>query len=337
MPVPGWSGDYDWIGYIPYQDMPFVLNPITHFIATANNKVVSSNYSYLIICDWSPPWRAQRINTFLNEKDKLSPQDFRNIQADVYDIPATIFTPYLIELSPENPIEKTALELMKNWDFRDDPVKPAPAIFHSFYVRLLRNIFVDELGERLYQDYVRAQGGSGDVHTVALANMCKDADNPWFDDIKTGKKETSNEIIKKSFSEAVTGLYLEYGSTPSSWRWGDLHKTPFNHVLGRIKPLNLIFDIGTLPTPGSRYTVDVSAYDPGKPFEVTVIPSYRQIVDWSDPDNALSMHTTGQSGLPFHPHYKDMVPEWLAVNYHHMLFNRANIEAAKRSLLILKP
>jgi penicillin G amidase len=76
VPAPGWTGEYDWTGYIPYDKMPSVLNPSTHFIATANNKVVPDDYPYYMGYDWSPPFRAQRITDLINAKDKLSVEDF---------------------------------------------------------------------------------------------------------------------------------------------------------------------------------------------------------------------------------------------------------------------
>ncbi|MCX5993762.1 MAG: penicillin acylase family protein, partial [Chloroflexi bacterium] len=97
VPVPGWTGEYDWTGSIPYDQLPSVPNPSNHFIVTANNKVVSDNYSYFMTYDWSPAYRAQRITELLQAKEKLSVDDFREIQADIYDIPASIFTPYALQ------------------------------------------------------------------------------------------------------------------------------------------------------------------------------------------------------------------------------------------------
>jgi len=337
VPVPGWTGDYDWMGYIPYKELPSVLNPSTHFIATANNKVVSDNYSYFMTYDWSPPYRAQRITDLLKAKEKLSVQDFRDIQADVYDIPAGIFTPYVLQLEPSTAQEKQALEILGKWDYNDRANEPAPAIYQVFYVKLLKNILQDKLGEPLFSDYLRAMGGSGDVHAIFMEGIMRDKDSAWFDDARTPARETRDDIVKQSLADALAELSGKFGPDPAKWQWGDIHATWFRHPLGRIPGLDAVFSLGPVPTAGSRYTVNVAAFDYSNPYSVVALPSYRQIIDWSDPDKSLAMHTTGQSGLAFSPHYGDMLPKWLNVEYHTMLFNRADIEAQARAVLTLKP
>lgn len=337
VPVPGWTGDYDWMGNIPYKELPSVLNPSTHFIATANNKVVSDNYSYFLTYDWSPPYRAQRITDLLKSKDKLSVEDFRDIQADVYDIPASLFTPCALQVVPSTAQEKQAQEILKKWDFNDRAGDPAPAIYHVFYVKLLKNTLQDKLGEPLFNDYLRAMGGSGDVHAIFMEGIMQDKESAWFDDARTLARETRDDIVKRSFADALVELSSKSGSDPAKWKWGDIHGTWFRHPLGRVPGLDAIFSRGPVPTPGSRYTVNVAAFDYSNPYSVVAIPSYRQIIDWSDPDKSLAMHTTGQSGLVFSPHYGDMIPKWLNVEYHTMLFNRADVEAQKQAVLTLKP
>ena len=337
VPSPGWSGEYEWAGYIPYDELPHVLNPSAHFVATANNKVVSDDYPYFMAYDWSPPYRAQRITDLLKAREKLSVEDFRNIQADVFDIPASVFTPYVLEITPQNGQDKQALEILRSWDFNDSADAPAPAIFHVFYVKLLKNTLQDELGDRLFENYTRPMGGSGDVHAVFMSGIIKDADNPWFDDLRTGQREARDDMLRKSFSEAVAELSAGFGPNPTEWQWGKIHTTRFKHVLGTMPLLDTLFSRGPVPTPGSRYTVNVAAFEYYDPYGVTAIPSYRQIVDWSNPDKSLAMHSTGQSGLVFSKHYDDMIKSWLDVEYHTMLFNKADIEADEWSLLILKP
>ena len=337
VPVPGWTGDYDWTGYIPYGELPVVLNPSTHFIATANNKVVSDNYSHFLTYDWSPPYRAQRITGLLKAKDKLSVEDFRDIQADIYDIPASLFTPYALQAKPSTEQETQALEILRKWDYNDRADSPAPAIYQVFYVKLLKNILQDKLGEPLFSDYLRAMGGSGDVHAIFMEGIMRDKDSAWFDDARTPVRETRDDIVKRSLADALAELSGKFGPDPAKWQWGAIHATWFRHPLGRIPGLDAVFSLGPVPTAGSRYTVNVAAFDYSNPYSVVALPSYRQIIDWSNPDKSLAMHTTGQSGLAFSPHYGDMLPKWLNMEYHTMLFSRADVEAQARAVLTLKP
>jgi len=62
----------------------------------------------------------------------------------------------------------------------------------------------------------------------------------------------------------------------------------------------------------------------------------RMIVDLSDLNNSVTMHTTGQSGHAFHPHYDDMAPLWAAVEHYPMLWDqRAVIESAEGHLRLV--
>jgi len=337
VPAPGWTGEYDWIGNIPYTELPCVLNPSNHFVATANNKVVANNYSYFMTYDWSPPYRAQRITALLQAKDRLSVDDFRGIQADIYDIPASIFTPYALQVEPRNEREKQALEILKKWDYNDRANDPAPAIYHVFYVKMLKNILQEKLGEKLFNDYLRAMGGSGDVHAIFLEGIMRDNNSAWFDDARTPTLETRDDVVARSLEDALVELSGKYGSDPNNWKWGDIHGTWFRHVLGGLPGLDAIFSRGPVPTPGSRYTVNVAAFDYSKPYSVVAVPSYRQVIDWSNPDKSLVMHTTGQSGQVFNRHYDDMIISWLNVDFHAMLFKRDEVESDSHSLLVLKP
>jgi len=313
------------------------LNPSNHFVATANNKVVANNYSYFMTYDWSPPYRAQRITALLQAKDRLSVDDFRGIQADIYDIPASIFTPYALQVEPRNEREKQALEILKKWDYNDRANDPAPAIYHVFYVKMLKNILQEKLGEKLFNDYLRAMGGSGDVHAIFLEGIMRDNNSAWFDDARTPTLETRDDVVARSLEDALVELSGKYGSDPNNWKWGDIHGTWFRHVLGGLPGLDAIFSRGPVPTPGSRYTVNVAAFDYSKPYSVVAVPSYRQVIDWSNPDKSLVMHTTGQSGQVFNRHYDDMIISWLNIDFHTMLFERDDVESDIHSLLVLKP
>ena len=72
-------------------------------------------------------------------------------------------------------------------------------------------------------------------------------------------------------------------------------------------------------------------------FELSSLPSMRFIADLSDLSASQTMHTTGQSGHPFSPHYGDMIDPWRLIQYHPQLWTRAQVEAAQVDRLILRP
>jgi len=206
-------------------------------------------------------------------------------------------------------------------------------IYHVFTIKLVENTFRDELGDELFEDY---KGASGWFH-LALERMANDWSNPWFDDIHTPEQETLDDILVKSFTDAVDSLGNRFGDMPNQWAWGKLHTAVFDHTLGAVKPLNLIFNSRSVGVPGYGYTVFNTGFSFGGSFDTSTVPSYRQIIDLGTLANSRSQHTTGQSGLPFHKHYADMIASWRDVEHHPMLFRKEMIEQNREGLLVLEP
>ena len=336
LPVPGWTGEYEWQGYIPFEELPTVFNPSTHFIVTANNKVVDDSYPHRLAYDYAVGHRAERITTLLQEKDTLSVEDFQRIHGDTYSIPGEIFTPHILHIEPEGFLQERALNEIRDWDYYNDADSTGAAIFQVFYLQLVKNTFADELGEELFAEYL----GAGTWNHIALESMIAEADNPWFDDVNTPERESRDDIVLRAFADALDYLGDKFGDVPHTWKWGRLHAANFIHSpLGQsgIAPLEMIFNRGPVEVGGSGYTVNASGFDPEEPFATVGGVSQRLIVDLSDLDNSLSTHTTGQSGLPFNKHYDDMIALWQEVRYHPMLWSREMVEQNKESLLILEP
>jgi penicillin amidase len=329
VPSPGWTGEYEWTGYIPFEELPFVYNPPTHFVATANNKVVPDSYPYFIAYDWATPFRAQRILELLQTKDQLTVDDFRDMQADTYSIPASKIMPYLLALKPQGWLQQRAMDLvMEKWDLRDDAKSAGAAIFEVTYWRFLVNTFGDELQQADIKDW--------EGSPMALLNILPDANNAWFDDVRTAQVETRDEVLQRSFQEALDFWGNKFGDMPHLWAWGQVHTATFAHPFGGQKPLHLIFNRGPVPASGSRDTVNAVGQT-YKDFSVRSLPSYRQIIDVGEWRNSRSMHTTGQSGQPFHKHYDDMIKSWQTVQHHAMLYEKDDIIANKEGLLMLLP
>jgi penicillin amidase len=336
VPVPGWSGEYEWQSYIPFDELPSVFNPSTHFLATANNKVVGDDYPHVLGHDFAVGHRAQRITTLLEEKQALGIEDFHTIHGDTYSIPGVIFTPYILEIEPEGFLEERALNEVQKWDYRCDTESTGAAIFQVFYTKLVERTYGDELGEELLAEYL----GDWKWHQLALEEMIQEADNHWFDDVGTPERETRDEIVYGSFADALDYLGNRFGDVPHAWEWGRLHGATFVHQpLGEsgIAPLEKIFNRGPVTVGGSPHTVNAASFDPEDLYATVYGVSQRLIVDLSDFDNSLSTHTTGQSGLPFHKHYDDMIPLWQAVEYHPLLWSREMVEQNKEGLLVLQP
>jgi len=332
-PVPGWSGEYEWTGYIPFDELPSVLNPPTHFMASANNCIVPATYKYWLSYDCAAPFRQQRIVDLIKAKDKLTLDDVAAIQKDTYSTPEARLKTFLATLTPEGLVQARALEYVKTWDGYLTIDTVGGTLAAVTLQRAIRNTFSDDLDADLFRAYLTRS----DYHQRVLLSLLDQPNSLWWDDRKTSQLETRDVILQKSFAEAVEWLSKNYGDTPVEWKWGRLHTATFNHTLGSVQPLNLLLNVGPLPAAGGEATVMRMGFRANVPFPVTSVASMRMIVDLGNLANSRYIHTTGQSGHPLHKHYSDMVLLWRDGAYLPMLFERAMIEPRREGTLVLTP
>ena len=321
VPVPGWTGEYEWAGYVPFEEMPGVYNPPAHGIVVASDD------------EWEAPYRVQRITDLLTAGEDLSVEEFNAIQADVYAIPVEWFSRYILQLEPQGWLQEWAMETLEPWDVHTTADSSAASIYQVTYLKLVENTFEDELGAELFGEYLGVAAG----HHTALARIIGEADNPWFDDVTTAGRESRDDILQRSFAEALDFLGRQFGDEPPKWPWGRLHTVTFDHSLSSVSPLGRIFTCGPIPVGGCGVTVNQTGFSYEAPFAAQTVASYRQIVDLGELASSVSMQTTGQSGQPFHRHYGDMIPRWQAVEVHPMLWGKEAVAASREGLLILIP
>jgi penicillin amidase len=332
-PAPGWTGEYEWVGYIPFDQLPYSYNPPQGYIVTANNRVVGPEYSYTITTDWAPGYRARRIVELIEAQTALSAADMEAIQLDCSPIYAERVLPHLTELSSDDETIQRALELLGSWDGRASRDSAGAALFEAFRLNLVDQTFGDEMGDQL-------AARAAPTAMVALVDLLAEPDSHWFDDVTTPEVEGQEQTLVRALEEAVAELSEILGDDMNDWRWGNLHAAEFRHqCLGEcgIGLVESVFNRGPFEVDGTIATVNNTGYSPSDPYAVVVLPSYRQVIDLSDLTRSVSMHTTGQSGHPFHEHYDDMIDPWRNGDYHAMLWDRADVEQAGEHVLHLSP
>ena len=347
LPSPGWTGEYEWTGYIPFEELPQTFNPEQHFIATANNRVVDDSYPYYITNEWLNGYRAQRIRDLLTSKGKLSLSDMAGIQADQYSLPAVEIVPYMLKLSATTPTEKEALEKLRAWNYILAPDSAAAAIYSVFLFKLERIVFRAMFGddEVLLHSYLGVgatilapQNGYASRNKPLLIRLLKEHDDAWFaDSLVTNGPKSWDAALSSAFHAAIEELRDKLGDKVSRWKYGAVHKMTYNHPLGMVKPLNKIFNRGPYPVGGDIDTVNMGASLVNQPETVITVPSYRQIVNLADPKASLSVHHPGQSGHPASKHYDDFIKLWLKVEHHPMLFERNMIVENAAGVLLMTP
>lgn len=338
LPVPGWTGEYEWKGFIPYNELPSVVNPSQGFLVTANNKVIDDQYPYFISYEWAPPYRAQAIHDSLVNRKNLTLQDVVAIQNNWNNLQARKLAPVLqsaIASGQWNEVENKVKDLFLKWlqdNPQDQPNQAGPLIYHTLYQYLLKNTFADELGDSLYQDFL----SHGSAISTLDRFLLEDSD--WFDNVTTPQKEDRTQIIQQSFRDMVVDLVQRAGKKPESWQWGKVHTITFDHPLGSQAGLDLILNKGPFPAGGSAVTPGAASYPFKDPYQVTSSAPWRFGVDLSDMNHGVDILFGGSSGHPFSKHYADQIDKWLHGEYKTMWFSDDDVKrAAGDQVLILNP
>ncbi|QMS89827.1 penicillin acylase family protein [Nostoc edaphicum CCNP1411] len=320
-PVPGWTDEYEWQGYIDFEQLPKSFNPPQGYIATANNLVMRE-YPYLITADWVYGYRAQRIVEMISQQTQpISLKGVQQIQGDDRNLNAQTLVPLLQSITVDTPRLQAAQKLLQDWNLQLGMTSPVAALFEVFWKHLLADTFHDQLPEKYFPH-------GGDRWYAVIANLVKQPNSSWWDNRNTPKVESRDQILRQSFIEAVDELERIQSKDPKNWNWGKLHTITFrNATLGKsgVPPIEALFNRGAFATSGNGETVNANRWRANKSFEVTDIPSLRMIVDLGNLDNSVAIHTPGQSGHAFHSHYNDMVEPWRKIEYHQMLWEQKSV------------
>jgi penicillin amidase len=341
VPVPGWSGEYEWVGEVPFEEMPHALNPEQGYLVTCNHKIVPDDYPHFLGSVWMNGYRARRLTELIENREKLSMQDHINFHADVKCLPGLELVEQLVDFSDPGEDVQLALGLLREWDGFLHPESIAGTVYEVVRFTLVRNLLTPGLGDDL-ADRLMGKGihpllmHSNEFYgsdTITLLRLLKDPDSWWVQ--QAGGRDA---LIAKSLKEAVAWLRNELGSDTNKWRWGVLHQVNFLHPMSLQKPFDQVFDRGPFPIGGDTDTPLQTAMHAHDPYDNKAwSPSFRQIVDMGDLARSVAIHPPGQSGQLASQNYDDLVQPWLDGEYHPMLWTRDQVEAEAKGRLLLKP
>ena len=304
-PVPGWTGEYDWDGFVPFAELPQRHNPSTGWLANANNRVVGDGYPHLITPDWPEGFRAQRIGTLLEQTQQHDAESFTAIQLDIISPAAQELLPELLRLlvPPDEPVARAAAALLQDWDGAMARTQPQPLIVTAWLQSLRGTLYGDELGP-----LAARYGGSRPRVVQRMLN----SRTAWCDNTTTTAVEDCTAAVSAAFANAVRELRDLLGDDPADWRWGDVHVARFEHpLLRRIPVLRNLFAV-TIATDGGDFTINrgTPRSSGTNRFSHVHGAGLRAIFDLSDLDNSRLMIATGQSGHIRSKFFADTTPPW---------------------------
>jgi penicillin amidase len=310
LPLPG-TGEYDLVGSIPFAAIPWVYDPPSHYVFSANQRPVGPDYPYYIgttLLDFDPGYRAARIQSVLSLPARLTLADMQRLQLDNHDYLAIRVRPKLLETLDQTkltPQQTRARELLRRWDGDMAADQQAPTIWSAFWQAYLRATFEPWFSaHQVPIDLSRLESALvPDLEAWTL----NEPRHPAFT-APGGAPASAGDVMAKAFARALEGLTAQFGQDPMAWNWGAAHTRTIASLL-RVPALGW----GPRPSSGDAWTVNAARGNssPGG-------PSWRFIVDWGA-RRAVGIYPGGQSENPLSGWYADMLPVWAGGGYEPLL------------------
>jgi penicillin amidase len=334
-PAEGWTGDDEWVGTVPFGQLPSSLDPEEGFLVTANNPVVPEAYPVFLTDDWDFGYRAARISDrlrTLTERGDITTADLIRLQGDTQNNLAPVLLPRLAAVTaPER--TRAAAALLRRWDGAQREDSAGAAYFNAVWRHLLARTFDDQLPHN-----ERADGGSRWMQVVT--GLLDDPSSPWWDDTTTETTESRDDILAAAMGDAYDDLVRRLGDDPADWRWGKLHALPMESpTFGQsgIAPIEWLVNRGKVEVGGGEATVTATGWSADHGYRTDWIPSMRMVVDLSDLDSSRWVLHAGASGHAFHENYTDQTQLWRHNERTPWLFSRPAVRRAAEHRLVLTP
>jgi penicillin amidase len=315
IPMDGASGENDWVGMIPRDELPLAVNPQEGFVMSANGRPASIGYPHYLGYQWDPSCRTRRIVDMLSQASDLTIDSMGKIQNDAHDKFAESFLPVFIEAMKQAELKdefaKKTLNVVSTWDFVASIESPAPIIWMKWFDAYRKAVWNDEWSSRGIEMPGGSWGFSGDNRREpmleVLEYMTREIPNSiWFDDRSTPERENCGTIVFRSFHTAMDELRKSLGEDFEKFAWKN-----FNILrIGSLTEMKELAREGG-PVPGDQFTVN-----PGEDGGyVGGGASWRMIVDFSDLTKSVGVFPGGQSEDFQSPHYADLMPLWASGKY----------------------
>ncbi|MGQ9768164.1 MAG: penicillin acylase family protein, partial [Anaerolineae bacterium] len=345
VPVPGWTGEYEWQGYIPFDELPQQLNPPCGYIATANNRVADESYPYFLSREFAMGDRAERIVALLQTQARLDPAFFRQMQQDQVSPTMQAIAGYLGSLTVADPELAAVVALVRRWDGRLTADSPAATICEVCARLMMQVILERRLGD--LAERVLGKGPTPILQEASffshrawewLLHILTQPNSHWFD---LGHGETRDEVMQIALGRTLAYLWDRLGEPGPDfchWAWGRMHTLTFGHLAGSVPALARHLNRGPFPVGGDGNTLWATGNGLTPEASTTVIgPPFRFVADLGDLDHCWGCLVPGNSGRPTSPHYDDQIEAWFQGEYHPMLYAREDVERGAVAKLRLNP
>lgn len=303
LPVPGYSSEYGWTGYISYDKLPKIVNPEQGFIATANTETVKTDYHTSNV--WAQPYRKARIDEVLSEKNDLTADDMKKLQMDTKNLYAKEFLTNLLKNVNKDKVSKNEVyDKLSSWDNIDNKDEAAPLIFDAWMKKIQAHILKDKMSEEAYKFMPHKES--------YVDKILRDSLNGKKINL-IEEKGGLNTVLTESLNETISELEGKYGKDVNKWKWGNGHTLGFRHPLSKSSALLAYFlNPKEYPISGSKVTVQAAKQN--EEGLVNHGASWRFVYDF---DTKTGYHVVGpgQSGHVLSDNYDDQITKWVNGEY----------------------
>jgi penicillin amidase len=298
-----------WQGYVPFDELPFVRDPKSGVIASANARPHGPGYRHQLGELFEPPFRMARLLALADSHGRLGPRELAAVQRDARSAWATQLRDRLLagldDVQLGLPLRRglELVRLARAWDGVAHEQSVGATATYALLHAALRHVFLEDLGEEAFERYFEIMN----VSALPLLQALGDSDGPWLRDLDRAT------IVRDAAAMAESRLRRRLGDDPARWTWGALHTVTFRHAFAELPGLRAIASPGPFPARGDGTTVCMGEFDlHAGEFAVRCGPAARVIMPAGDPRGGRVVLPPGQSGEPSSRHYRDQITPWLA-------------------------
>ena len=337
LPVPGWMGEHEWEGDIPFDELPVSINPPEGYIATANNRPVGDDYPHYIAIDFTPEFRVRLVTEGLKSLHRPTAKDMEQVHAQRVSIPALAYLGVVKQIDPKDAAIKAAKDLLLDWNGEMNANQVQPTIYSAMRDAMLKEVLETNLTEKLaYDAWHPADRGLGSFSNRLKARLVAMIEQDDRSLLPEG--DTWPTAVARALSKAVATLSERLGGDMGQWQWERVHQARPKHNLSAAFPeLADLLDPPAVPSSGDGDTPLQGGYSPANPATVTSLSVARYSYDPSDWENSLWVVPLGSSGHPGSPHYADQSETWRKVKMIPMGYDWGRIEASCETKQTLEP
>ena len=324
----------NWIGWIPFEEMPHSYNPDRGWVGTCNHKTTTRLYPYYFSSHTSPSYRYRRLSQLLDKEGEKTVDDHWQYQRDTLNLMAVKFVPVMVATLDRHTDTQHLAEILSEWNFHDNSESIAPSVFHAIYEQMALLVYQDELGE----DLARTMLATWYFWQERFQKMVLSGESSWFDDVNTTEvKESLEHIIHQAALNAQTEIKENVNKDLKACLWGDVHRHEFLSPIRREGFGKGFLGGGSHPASGSGETLYRGIYDFNKPYGVKTSAALRMVADLSDDDKVAAVLPGGTTGRLFHPHTTDQVEAYMNGTKLYWWFSDQAIQDHTHSTLELNP